>query len=227
MRMQIAIDGPAASGKSTAARGLAARLGGLYVNTGDMYRTVAWAALQVGAEPVHHPETVPPLLPNWDLRYRQTPDGQLRLVLNGQPVRQDDIRAPEVAAVVSYVARIPEVRAWMTSRQRDCAALDAPIVMEGRDIGTVILPDATHKFFVTATPLERARRRLAQSGEVASGATLEQVAADIAERDRIDSTRAVAPLKAAPDAVTVVTDGMTPEAVVEHLLALIPEASQH
>ena len=106
MRMQIAIDGPAASGKSTAARGLAARLGGLYVNTGDMYRTVAWAALQAGAEPVHHPETVPPLLPNWDLRYRQTPDGQLRLVLNGQPVRQDDIRAPEVAAVAVKQAAV-------------------------------------------------------------------------------------------------------------------------
>lgn len=221
MKMQIAIDGPAASGKSTAARGLAARLNGLYVNTGDMYRTLAWAALQHQLDPVHEPEAIVPLLKDWDLCYQTVDNGQLQLVFNGQPVQQDDIRAPEVAAVVSYVARIPAVREWMTSRQRDCARLEAPIVMEGRDIGTVILPEATYKFFVTATPLERARRRLAQEGEVAGGATLEQVAADIAERDRIDSTREIAPLKPAPDAITVVTDGMTREQVVECLLQRI------
>ena len=221
MNIQIAIDGPAASGKSTAARGLAARLNGLYVNTGDMYRTLAWAAIQHNVNAQHHPRELVNLLQGWELRYRKQADGTLALVFNGQPVRQDDIRAPQVAAIVSYVAKIPELRSWMTSRQRECADLDVPVVMEGRDIGTVILPDAPYKFFVTATPEERARRRLAQSDEVASGATLAKVAADIAERDRIDSTRAVAPLKPAADAVTVITDGMTREQVVDHLLSFI------
>ena len=219
--IQIAIDGPAASGKSTAARGLAAKLNGLYVNTGDMYRTLAWASIQHNINVKYHPRELVCLLSGWDLRYRKQPDGQLALFFNGQPVRQEDIRSPQVAAIVSYVAQIPELRAWMTSRQRDCANLDVPIVMEGRDIGTVILPDAPYKFFVTAYPEERARRRLAQSDEVVSGATLAKVAADIAERDRIDSTRAVAPLKPAADAVTVVTDGMTKEQVVDHLLSFI------
>lgn len=226
MKIQIAIDGPAASGKSTAARGLAARLGGLYVNTGDMYRTIAWACLQKGVDARQEPEKVSALLPGWDLRYRPQNDGTLLLVFNGCPVRQEDIRAPETAAVVSYVAQIPAVRDWMTSRQRECAELEVPVVMEGRDIGTVILPQATYKFFVTATPEERARRRLAQSDEVATGATLAKVAADIAERDRIDSTRAVAPLRPAEDAVMVVTDGMTREQVVDHLLSFIKEAQR-
>jgi cytidylate kinase len=217
--IQIAIDGPAASGKSTAARMLAERLGGYYVNTGDMYRTVAWAALRAGIDPEADPAAVAAKLPEWELRY-QAEGGALRLFLNGAPVPQAAIRAPEVAAVVSQVARIPEVRAWMLSRQRECRSLGI-IIMEGRDIGTVVLPDATCKFFITASPEERARRRLRQPGEVAPGATLASVAAEIAERDRIDSTRAVAPLKPAADAEIVVTDGMGPEPVADLLEAAI------
>ncbi|NMA41248.1 MAG: (d)CMP kinase [Lentisphaerae bacterium] len=217
--MQIAIDGPAASGKSTAARALAERLGGYYVNTGDMYRTVAWAALQAGIDPDTDPEAVVAKLPEWDLRL-QAEGGVLQLILNDVPVQQAAIRAPEVAAVVSQVARIPEVRDWMLDRQRDCRHLGI-IIMEGRDIGTVVLPDATCKFFITASPEERARRRLQQAGEVAPGATLASVAADIAERDRIDSTRAVAPLKPADDAEIFVTDGMEKEEVADLLIAAI------
>lgn len=217
--IQIAIDGPAASGKSTAARALAERLGGYYVNTGDMYRTVAWAALQAGIDPDTDPEAVVAKLPEWDLRL-QAEGGVLQLILNDVPVQQAAIRAPEVAAVVSQVARIPEVRDWMLDRQRDCRHLGI-IIMEGRDIGTVVLPDATCKFFITASPEERARRRLQQAGEVAPGATLASVAADIAERDRIDSTRAVAPLKPADDAEIFVTDGMEKEEVAELLIAAI------
>lgn len=223
MNLQIAIDGPAASGKSTAARGLAKKLDGLYVNTGDMYRTIAWAAIQNNVDVKTAPENLVALLPNWDLKYQRQDNGPLILCFNGTPVKQEDIRAPQVADIVSYVAQIPQVREWMTSRQRDCALLDAPIVMEGRDIGTVILPNATFKFFVTATPMERARRRLAQTDEVEQGATLEKVAHDIAERDRIDSTRAVAPLKPAEDAVTIVTDGMTPDQVVQKLADIIQD----
>ncbi|HOG50249.1 MAG TPA: (d)CMP kinase [Lentisphaeria bacterium] len=217
--IQIAIDGPAASGKSTAARTLAERLGGYYVNTGDMYRTVAWAALQAGIDPDADPGAVVAKLPEWDLRL-QAEGGVLQLILNDVPVQQAAIRAPEVAAVVSQVARIPEVRDWMLSRQRDCRHLGI-IIMEGRDIGTVVLPDATCKFFITASPEERARRRLQQAGEVAPSATLASVAADIAERDRIDSTRAVAPLKPADDAEIFVTDGMEKEEVAELLIAAI------
>jgi cytidylate kinase len=213
--LQIAIDGPAASGKSTVARMLAKRLHGFYVNTGDMYRTIAHVCLLHGVDAASQPERVAALLPELDLRYEAIGE-RLQLRLNGEDVRQEDIRRPEVAAVVSYVAKIPAVREWMLERQRDCRSLGL-IIMEGRDIGTVVLPEAKFKYFVTATPLERARRRLAQSGETTAGATLEQVAREIAERDRIDSTREIAPLRPAPGSVTIVTDGMTPEQVVEHI----------
>ena len=217
-QLQIAIDGPAAAGKSTAAKNLATRLGGYYVNTGDMYRTLAWAVLRAGVDPRVDEAGVAALLPQWDMHYRPAPGGGLQLFFNGAAVRQDDIRAPEVAAVVSYIAQIPAVRAWMLSRQRECRALGV-IVMEGRDIGTVIFPDAKYKFFITASPEERARRRFLQKGEVADGATLATVAAEIAERDRIDSTRATAPLKPAADARMLMTDGLDQEAVVAALLA--------
>ena len=217
---QIAIDGPAASGKSTVARLVAAALGGYYVNTGDMYRAVTWAALQRGIDPADEPERVAELLADLDLRYVAAGPDRLQLVLNGVDVAQKDIRAVAVTERVSAVARIPQVRDWMRDRQRECCRLGT-VVMEGRDIGTVILPHASHKFFLTASPMERARRRLAQSGEVAPDATLEDVAAAIAERDRIDSTREVAPLKPAADAVTICTDGMTPQHVCDAIVKRI------
>jgi cytidylate kinase len=218
--LRIAIDGPAASGKSTVARLLAERLGGYCVNTGDLYRAVSWTALERGLDVARDPEAVIAMLTALDLRYRPASPGQLQLSRNGEPVPQERIRSAEVAAVVSLVARIPAVRAWLRQRQRECCALGT-VVMEGRDIGTVILPDADHKFFVTASPEERARRRLRQAGEVPPGATVATVAAQIAERDRIDSSRAVAPLQAAPDAVLIDTDGLTPDQVVERMMQAI------
>ena len=125
-----------------------------------------------------------------------------------------------MAAVVSQVAKIPALREWLLEVQRDCRHLGI-VIMEGRDIGTVIFPQAKYKFFVTASPLERARRRLAQTGEVPQGATLESVAADIARRDALDSTREVAPLRPAPDAILIQTDGHTPDEVAEMLAAHI------
>jgi len=217
--LQIAIDGPAASGKSTVARLVAARLGGSYINTGDMYRTVTRAALDAGLDPDAQPDAVVALLAGLDLRYRLV-DGVPVLHLNDQPVAQEGIRAPEVARQVSFVARIPGVRDWLRERQRETRTLGT-IVMEGRDIGTVILPDASHKFFITASPEERARRRLAQAGEVADGATLASVAAEIAERDRIDSTRAVAPLRPAADAVHLHTDALTADQVADRIIACV------
>ena len=219
---QVAIDGPAASGKSTVARLLAKRIGGYYINTGDMYRAVSWVARQHDVDPVANPAGVVALLADCDLRYRIV-DGVPTLFLNGSVVPQEAIRSPEVSAIVSPVAAIPEVREWMLDRQRECKEVGI-VIMEGRDIGTVIFPDAKFKFFVTASPMERARRRLAQKGEVADGATLESVAADIARRDEIDSTRAVAPLRPAEDAVTIMTDGITAEEVADLLATAIRNA---
>ena len=221
---QVAIDGPAASGKSTAARLLAARLGGYYVNTGDMYRAVAWAALKAGVDPVTQPEKVIELLPGWDLRYRVQPGQKqtLQLCLNGQVLQPEEFRMPEVTAVVSQVASIPALREWMLDRQRECDRLGI-VIMEGRDIGTVIFPQARFKFFITASPEERARRRFAQRGEVAADATLAAVAAEIAARDHLDSTRAVAPLRSAPDALLVNTDGRTQDEVADWLATYIRE----
>lgn len=216
---QVAIDGPAAAGKSTVARMLADRIGGYYINTGDMYRAVAWHCLEHGATPGRDDDKVVALLPQCDVQYRIIGHKPV-LFLNGEPVPQSQLRKPEVAAVVSQTARIPQVRSWMLERQRSCRSLGI-VVMEGRDIGTVIFPDAKFKFFVTASPMERARRRLAQPGEVPPGATLESIAAAIAERDRIDSTREVAPLRPADDAVTVVTDHLNAEEVTARLAAVI------
>lgn len=214
---QVAIDGPAASGKSTVAKLVAKKLGGFYVNTGEMYRTLALGCLQQGIDPEANPEKVAQALAEWNMDFQPGNDGQITIFFNGKPVETPAIRAPEVAAIVSYVARISQVRSWLLQKQRDCRKLGT-ITMEGRDICTEVLKDATAKFFVTATPEERARRRFAQEGETAVGATVEQVAAEIAKRDLLDSTREVAPLKPAEDALTIVTDGMTPEQVADKII---------
>lgn len=216
MNRVVAIDGPAASGKSTVARLVAARLGGIYISTGELYRTLTWLALERGIDPAREPARVAALLSGLDLAYALDAAGQPVLHLDGRPVPLPAIRAPAVVAAVSFVARIPEVRAWLLGRQRAAAGLGL-LVMEGRDIGTVVFPDTPHKFFITASPEVRARRRLAQAGETPAGATVASVAAEIAERDRLDSTRAVAPLRPAPDAELIDTDPLTAEQVAERI----------
>ena len=206
MTLQIAIDGPAASGKSTDARLLAARINGLYVNTGEMYRAVAGAAYNLGIDPTKNPQDLVKLLPKWTLEYRlDNEKNTLELFFNDKPVDHAFLRSKEVSDVVSPVAAIPEVRDWMLQKQRDCAKLPI-IIMEGRDIQTVVLPDATYKFFITASPEERARRRL------------EEVAKQIKMRDHLDSTRPIAPLKPADDALIINTDNMTPDEVVDKMV---------
>lgn len=219
VKLHVAIDGPAASGKSTVARLLAARLGGYCVNTGEMYRAITWAVLACGVDPREAPQDVVARLPGLELRYVPIGPGELSLVLNGEPVPREAVRAPDVARAVSFVARIPEVRSWLLQRQREATALGT-VVMEGRDIGTVVLPDAPLKVFITATPEVRARRRLRQDGETAPGATVASVAAEIAARDEIDSRRAVAPLRTAADAHVVDSSDLTVEQVVDRILAL-------
>ena len=217
MTLQIAIDGPAASGKSTDAKLLAERINGLYVNTGLMYRAIAGAAYNLHIDPEKNPQELVKLLPRWTLEYRLDDENKkLELFFNDKPVDNAFLRSKEVSDVVSQVAAIPEVRDWMLQKQRDCAKLPI-IIMEGRDIQTVVLPNATYKFFITASPEERARRRLKQ-GDFKDGTTLKEVAEQIKLRDHLDSTRAVAPLKPAADSLVINTDNMTPDEVVDKMV---------
>ena len=211
----IAIDGPAASGKSSAAGKIAERLGVPYINTGNMYRAVTYAAMQAGFEPGEEGsrELVLDLLKKIDLQYKRNSDGALELTLNGESV-ESEIRAPEVAKYVSFIAAVPEVREWLVASQRKFAGLGM-IVMEGRDIGTVVFPNARFKFYLTASPEVRAMRRLNQDGETPDGATVASVAAEIAERDRMDMTRKISPLKPAEDAIHVDSSDMTLDEVLD------------
>ena len=221
----IAIDGPAASGKSTIAALLAAKLHIPYINTGNMYRAITMYALDSGLDLKTEctNEAFAPLLDTLTLDYTKTDSGNYELELNGI-IPGPRLRSPEVAAFVSPVATLSLVRDWLKKLQHDSVKLGL-IVMEGRDIGTVIFPDAQFKYFLTATPEERARRRLAQAGETFDGATLESVACDIAERDRIDSSREIAPLKPAPDSEIVDTTKMTIDEVVNYLAGRVKDAS--
>ncbi len=214
----IALDGPAASGKSSAAALVAKRLGIACVNTGNMFRAVTLAAEKAGIVKAEDctDENLAPVLDTMVMDYAKNADGDFELRVNGE-FPGEALRAPEVAALVSPVATVGCVREFLKNIQRKLAG-EQMIVMEGRDIGTVIFPNAEYKFFITASPEERARRRLAQSGENFNGATLAEVAAGIAERDRIDSTRAIAPLKPAEDAEFIDNSNMTLEEVVELII---------
>lgn len=206
----IAIDGPAASGKSSIAKRIAEKMNLAYVNTGSLYRAVALAALRAKCDLAALDRN---FLDRLKLEYVERSPGVWELKLNGE-FPGAALRTPEVAAGASLVAGQPAVRDYLLDAQRGFAG-ERYIVMEGRDIGTVIFPDADFKFFVTASPEERARRRLAQSGETPDGATLAEVARGIAARDRQDSERAVAPLKPAADAESIDTTGLTLDAAVE------------
>lgn len=212
----IAIDGPAASGKSTVASHLARLLSIPYVNTGSMYRAVAYAVLQNKID-YNDTAAVQELLENIKLDYSADEEGNFSLALNGKFLK-DELVTPAVNAVVSPVAAIPAVREKLKTLQRSLAEKQR-IVMEGRDIGSVVFPDAKWKFFVTAAPEVRAKRRLDQSKESYSSATLEEIAKSIAERDRIDSQRPIAPLKQCEDAVLVDSSNMN----VEETVAFIAE----
>ena len=208
MSTVVAIDGPAGAGKSTVAKKLAARLGIAYINTGSLYRALALAASRAGIDPGR--ELSKDFLAAQRLEFR----GET-LFINGD-APGEALRSAECAANASLVSRQPTVRAFLLPVQRN-AARDQWIVMEGRDIGTVIFPDAKVKFFVTASLEERAKRRLAQQGENAEGADLASVMADIRSRDERDAKRDTAPLRPADDAVMVDTTGMNIEQVVELL----------
>ena len=214
-RVVVAIDGPAGAGKSTIAKRLAARLGFTYIDTGAMYRAVAlWALRQkIETNDMHRLEQLA-LAAEIEL----SPG---RIQLNREDVT-DAIRTPEVSSGASKVAVIPGVRRAMVAKQRAIGERSS-VVMEGRDIGTVVFPDADVKIFLDAKPAERVRRRLAEEQAKAPGETISEaaVAEQMQERDRRDSTRADAPLSQAPDAVYVDSTPLTIEGVEEAILKII------
>ncbi|HVM08801.1 MAG TPA: (d)CMP kinase [Acidimicrobiales bacterium] len=199
----IAIDGPAGSGKSTIAKLVADRLGLAYLDTGAMYRSIAYAALRDGIDPADA-DAVSRLA----IRTSIVVDGTV--VVDGDDATVA-IRGPEVSGVVSVVSAHPDVRAELVRRQREWARQHGGGVVEGRDIGTVVFPDATLKVFLTASEEERVRRRAAQSGA--------EVAAHVTKRDHLDSNRAVSPLAAAEDALVVDTTGRSIDDIVEEVLS--------
>ncbi|NLC83531.1 MAG: (d)CMP kinase [Ruminococcaceae bacterium] len=222
MSYAIAIDGPAGAGKSTIARRIAERLKILYLDTGAMYRAIGYAAVTQGISP-RDAVAVAKMLEQTELEIAFVDNSQ-RVILNGNDVT-GLIRTPEMSRAASDISALPVVRQYLVERQRELASVQ-PLVMDGRDIGSYVLPDAPCKFFLTATPNERARRRLSDlrhAGDEVS--TLENVLDDIVYRDHQDSTRSMAPLVQAADAILVDTTNLTIEQVVETLLQEINKKS--
>lgn len=211
--MIIAIDGPAGSGKSTLGRMLARALNLLYIDTGSMYRAVALATIDSALDPANT-EAVTDLAQRIDINLEGDPDS-LRVWLEGRDVTER-IREDDITAMASIVSSISGVRRAMVARQRQMGRRGA--VMNGRDIGTVVFPNADIKFFLDAAPEERAERRFKEDSAVNPGVTLEQTLAEINERDRRDSTRADSPLKIADDAIVIDSTGLSIEGVLDRML---------
>jgi cytidylate kinase len=216
----VAIDGPAGAGKSTASRAVAARLGFAMVDTGAIYRTVALAATRAGIA-LDDDARLTQLLPTIEIRFAPATatDGGQRVLLGLEDVSQE-IRTPPMSLGASKVSARPVVRAGLLELQRRLALApgNAGAVLEGRDIGTVVFPDADAKFFLTASPDERARRRHAELRARGDPSTFEEVLADQLRRDRDDSERAVSPLRPAPDAIVVDTGGVPLDDVADRLV---------
>jgi len=213
----IAIDGPAGAGKSTVARCLARLLGYRYVDSGALYRAVGWL-VRVHALPLEDPATIVACLQR-TLIELTFPDGTLQIWVAGQCVTSQ-LRSEAVARAASTVAMIPGVRQVITAQLRQIGS-EADVVMEGRDIGTVVFPDATLKFFLEASPTVRGQRRLQEMQQGGNSATLGQVVEAMAQRDSQDRTRATAPLVRPPDARTIDTTDLTVDEVVQTMLSEI------
>ena len=216
----IAIDGPAGAGKSTLARQAAKKLGFLYVDTGAIYRTVALKALRTGADAAD-PAQVIPLLDGLDIRMDYKDSGEQRMYLAGEDVTQA-IREYQVSAIASRISAIPQVRAFLLDFQRRLAR-EHDVVMDGRDIGTVVLPDDDVKIFLTAAPESRARRRMLEMEQRGQLVDFETVLRDIQQRDDQDRTRSIAPLRQAEDAVLLDTTHLNLEESLQALLSRIKE----
>jgi cytidylate kinase len=214
-RCVVAVDGPSGSGKSTVSRRLAIALDAAYLDTGAMYRAVTWAVLRSGVDP-HDADSVAKVAGEVDLEIGTDPAVR-HVRVDSTPV-ETDIRGPEVTGAVSAVSAVPAVRRLLVAQQREIIAAVRRIVVEGRDIGSVVAPDADLKVYLTASAATRAQRRSAEDA-----ADMDLTAADLARRDHLDSTRAAAPLLQAPDAVVLDTTGMDIDEVVARLRVLIDE----
>lgn len=215
----VAIDGPAGAGKSSVAKAAAKELGFVYVDTGALYRTIALYVLRQGVDPKER-EQVEALLPQIQIGMEYTEQGQ-KMLLNGEDVT-GLIRTPEVSMATSACSAIPAVRAFLLQLQRDLAQRNN-VLMDGRDIGTVVLPQAQLKIFLTASPEERARRRVHQLEGDGQKADCASILRDIQQRDYQDSHRETAPLRPAEDSILVDTSHNTFEESVERLVQLVRE----
>ncbi len=220
--INIAIDGPGGAGKSTISKAVAKALGIIYVDTGALYRTVGYFARENGlsVEDVKLSEKITPLLGKINIEIKYA-DGTQHVILNGEDLG-DKIRQPDISMYASAVSSVPNVRAFLLEAQKELARKNS-VIMDGRDIGTVILPNADIKIFLTASNEARAMRRYKEL--VAKGVEVkyEDVFNEMNERDRADSTRAAAPLKAAEDAILFDNSDYTFEGSVEHILSIVEE----
>ncbi|MEZ4293537.1 MAG: (d)CMP kinase [Polyangiaceae bacterium] len=220
---RVAIDGPAGAGKSTVARRLAERLGFLHVDTGALYRTVALAARRAGAAWDDDPavaRVAEALVADRRIRMEPPPTtGAMRVLLDGEDV-SSSIRTPEMSAGASRVSAIPAVRVALLDLQRQ-AGESGGVVLEGRDIGTVVFPDAEVKLFLTATPEERAQRRFEELTEKGVATTFQATLEELHARDKADTERPVAPLRRAADAVLVDSTGKDVDAVIEEMVRVV------
>lgn len=216
--ISIAIDGPSGAGKSTLAKSVSKTLGYLYVDTGAIYRTIGYAAFSKGVDPKDG-EAAAALLPELEIGLHYGEDGLQHMTLNGTDVT-DQIRLPEISLYASAVSAHPAVRAHLLEMQRKLAR-ENNVVMDGRDIGTVVLPDATVKIFLTASVEERAMRRFRELEQRGTSQPYDQVLREIVDRDYADTHRAIAPLRRAEDAVELDTGALTFEESLRLLLETI------
>lgn len=216
-KLIVAIDGPSGSGKSTTAKLLADQLGYLYIDTGAMYRAVTFLALKEHV--IDNPELIAGLAEKADISLKYE-NGKTEVALNGIDVTEE-IRSVEVNSKVSEVSKIKAVREALVSRQRELGRSGKGAVIEGRDIGTVVFPHADLKFYLTASIIERAKRRAKEFGEKGKTIGVEEVKNNLLHRDKIDSTREVSPLSKAADAIEIDTTSLTIEEQVNKILSIV------
>jgi cytidylate kinase len=217
----IAIDGPSGAGKSTIARLLAQKLGYIYIDTGAMYRAIGWKAKQESIDPADETKLAE-LCQRTDVTIRQDASAP-RVSVDGRDV-SDDIRTPEMGMMASAVSKSPAVRQRLLVLQRELGK-NGGVVMDGRDIGTVVFPDAEVKFFLDASDEERGRRRYLELKAKGMDVDLARITREIRERDQQDSSRALAPLRKADDAVLLDSTGMTIDAVLEAMVTVVEKVS--
>ena len=221
-RLIVAIDGPAGSGKSTSAKLVAQKLGYLYIDTGAMYRTITFLAIKNNV--LKNTDAIIEIAKNSDIDLKFI-NGITHVSVDGNDVT-DQIRLPEVNLNVSDISTIKEVRKILVEKQRKLARENSGVVMEGRDIGTVVFPDANVKIFLIASIEERARRRANEYEEKGVTISLEEVKANLEQRDKIDSTREVSPLTKAEDAIEVDTSNITIQQQVDIILEHVKNAAE-